>query len=310
MCVAFWSLEHPQYALILCSNRDEYLSRPTAKAHWHSFGGVRDDAAGDGSILSGRDLRAGGTWAGVNRSGRVSLLTNITEPPGKYDSSRGNLTSSFLLPRTPSTFQDEVESIRAQNGKYAGFNLLLLSPRTRHGASLAYNASFVTNSGGGGTITTRDLSDEERCCGGMSNGIDRQGANEWPKVKHGIHALQEVLDSVTENSNESDLLEQLFGLLTWRSKGPIDRSTLRNTVQVEPIALPNPNGSNHTVHEYYGTRLSTVILVRRDGRVLFAERDVWKFSSEGHVAEAKSEDDRMFRFQIDWGDIDKSIDSL
>lgn len=49
----------------------------------------------------------------------------------------------------------------------------------------------------------------------MSNGIDRQGANDWPKVKHGIQALQEVLDSVTENSNESELLEQLFGLLTW-----------------------------------------------------------------------------------------------
>lgn len=79
---------------------------------------------------------------------------------------------------------------------------------------------------------------------------------------------------------------------------------------MEPIALPNPNGSNHTVHEYYGTRLSTVILVRRDGQVLFAERDVWKLSPEGDVAEAKSEDDCMFRFQIDLGDIDKSVDSL
>ncbi|KAL5524769.1 hypothetical protein ACEPAF_9915 [Sanghuangporus sanghuang] len=38
MCTGFWSLDHLGYALILCSNPDEYLSRPTSNAHFHCFG--------------------------------------------------------------------------------------------------------------------------------------------------------------------------------------------------------------------------------------------------------------------------------
>ncbi|CCL99742.1 uncharacterized protein FIBRA_01764 [Fibroporia radiculosa] len=218
MCVAFWSLEHPQYALILCSNRDEYLSRPTTPAHYHSFGDVNTDPSDDSSsVLSGRDLLAGGTWAGISRAGRVALLTNITEPAGKYTSSRGGLASSFLMPETPErAFRAEVERIVAQNAKYAGFNLLLLSPvmQGQSNRALRMDAALVTNSGGGGVITTRDLSSEERRCGGMSNGIDRQGASEWPKVKHGTHALQEIINTIPGNSDEPELVERLFDMLT------------------------------------------------------------------------------------------------
>ena len=101
MCVGFWSLEHPEYALyvarapslvpipfclrltghtarILCSNKDEYLSRPTAPAHFHAFEVPVDAGAPErrprGSVLSGRDLRGGGTWLGISRSGHVAFL--------------------------------------------------------------------------------------------------------------------------------------------------------------------------------------------------------------------------------------------
>lgn len=97
MCVGFWCLEHPDYALyaaflidfkvctchidfralysILCSNRDESLSRPTTEAHFHNFGPEIESGVQDGFVLSGRDLRAGGTWLGINRdSGRIALL--------------------------------------------------------------------------------------------------------------------------------------------------------------------------------------------------------------------------------------------
>ena len=75
MCVAFWSLTHSDYALyvylaclytvffcprgiflillvlsILCTNRDEYLDRPTAPAHFHSF--ERDDIQGAFQLAS------------------------------------------------------------------------------------------------------------------------------------------------------------------------------------------------------------------------------------------------------------------
>ncbi|PCH39817.1 DUF833-domain-containing protein [Wolfiporia cocos MD-104 SS10] len=304
MCVAFWSLEHPNYALILCSNRDEYLSRPTSNAHFHSFDSSDSDRLDDGSVLSGRDILAGGTWAGINRKGRVAILTNITEPPKKYSSSRGTLTSSFLLPKTPSaTFRSEVEAIVAQPAKFAGFNLLLLSVRpaeTEGEQTLTLDAAFVTNSGGGGPITARELSDEERRCGGMSNGIDRQGASEWPKVKHGTRAMQEVLDSVPEDVDEGELAERLFNLLAWKSDpAPVDRSTLRNTIQVEPLAVQLTHSSERSIQEFYGTRLSTIILMHRDGNVLFIERDIWMSSSDGGVPKTDAKSERVFRFCID-----------
>ena len=56
---------------ILCTNRDEFLDRPTQNAEFHSFGAVTDQPH---QILSGRDKLAGGTWFGINRTGHVALL--------------------------------------------------------------------------------------------------------------------------------------------------------------------------------------------------------------------------------------------
>ena len=145
--------------------------------------------------------------------------TNITEPLGKYTSSRGELASSFLLPRRPAArLHDEVDRLVSENGTFAGFNLLLLAPRlerTEGGHRLHFDSAFVTNSGGGGKVTARGLSEAERRCGGLSNGIDSAGASEWPKVKKGKQALQDLLETTVEGINESELTERLFELLTW-----------------------------------------------------------------------------------------------
>jgi len=306
MCVAFWSLEHPTYALILCSNRDEYLSRPTANAHFHTFEPIGRAEDLDGKVLSGRDLLAGGTWAGLNRSGRVAILTNITEPPKKYASSRGELASSFLLPKTSTAFlRDEVDKLVAENGRFAGFNLLLLAPRLEHTEGwrkLRFDSGFVTNSGGGGRITARGLTDAEMRCGGLSNGIDCAGASEWPKVKKGTQALQDVLETSAEGISDAELSERLFQLLTWTSDpAPADRTALRNTIQVDPFVAQVTQSSDHK--EYYGTRLSTVLLIRRDGSVCFVERDVWMLDPHGDIVKADAKSQRVFRFQIDLSSI-------
>ncbi|OSC97488.1 DUF833-domain-containing protein [Trametes coccinea BRFM310] len=307
MCVGFWSLEHPEYALILCSNRDEFLSRPTAPAHWHSFGPIKAVDSEEGPVLSGRDLLAGGTWAGVSRTGRVALLTNVTEPFRKYESSRGDLTSSFLLPKDPkATLQAEIDEFLLENRgrSYAGFNLLLLSPAPAPPGSdsgtLSLDGAFATNSGGGGPITARMLTKGERQCGGISNGVDHHGANEWPKVKHGIQTLHEVLNSLPQDATEAEIVERLFALLTWKSEhAPIDRSELRNTILVDPLLIQTKESSDEPCPNYYGTRLSTVILIRRDGTALFIERDVWTLDDKGCVARGDPGRDRIFRFQIE-----------
>ena len=50
---------------------------------------------------------------------------------------------------------------------------------------------------------------------------------------------------------------------------------------------------------FYGTRLSTVILVRRDGGVLFVERDIWALDVAGHAVKADRTSERTFRFRLE-----------
>ncbi|KAK7681627.1 hypothetical protein QCA50_015361 [Cerrena zonata] len=304
MCVGFWSLEHPQYALILCSNRDEYLSRPTAPAHFHSFGNIGPDTESEKTILSGRDLRAGGTWLGVGLDGKTALLTNITEEAGQYGSSRGQLVSSFLLPSPPpsqSLLADHMARTVAENIPYAGFNLLLLSPKwSGEGEAqpkLSFEGAHVTNHGGGGNIVARSLTDAERHHGGLSNGIEGKGADEWPKVKQGLNLFSDVLDSITAELDELELAEQLFQLLTWKSDSPPrERGELRNTIHIEPLTIGVQ--SPDTPPDYYGTRLSTVILVGRDGRTLFIERDIWTLDAENKLTRGDAKHQRAFRFHL------------
>ena len=51
--------------------------------------------------------------------------------------------------------------------------------------------------------------------------------------------------------------------------------------------------------DYYGTRLATIILIRRDGQVLFRERDIWQLDSTGNAVRGDPRKDRVFRFRID-----------
>ncbi|MFB3063398.1 MAG: NRDE family protein, partial [Gammaproteobacteria bacterium] len=95
MCLVVMAYEHhPRYRLVLAANRDEFHERPSQPAHWWQ------DHPG---LLAGRDLEAGGTWLGVNRSGRLALVTNFREPsvraPGK--ASRGELVRDFLIEDRP-----------------------------------------------------------------------------------------------------------------------------------------------------------------------------------------------------------------
>ncbi len=61
---------HPRYRLIVAANRDEFHERPAAPlAQW----------AGAAGIIAGRDLRAGGTWLGVDARTRLGVITNFRD---------------------------------------------------------------------------------------------------------------------------------------------------------------------------------------------------------------------------------------
>jgi uncharacterized protein with NRDE domain len=88
--------------------------------------------------------------------------------------------------------------------------------------------------------------------------------------------------------------------ISWRSaQPPEDRSQLRNTILIDPIPIsPKTSGGQS---EYYGTRLATVILVKRDGSVTFVERDVWKLGHNHDPIKGISDEQRTFQFTVTMG---------
>jgi uncharacterized protein with NRDE domain len=100
---------------------------------------------------------------------------------------------------------------------YAGFNMLLLSPSSiEPDGPFEYDALYVTNHGAGGKISSRKLTTSERRCGGLSNGVDGQGAETWPKVQVGISALENAVflsDETPDKIEEARLINRLFDLL-------------------------------------------------------------------------------------------------
>ncbi|KAF8626003.1 hypothetical protein AX17_006726 [Amanita inopinata Kibby_2008] len=297
MCIGVWTLEHPEYALILCTNRDEFLERPTQDAHFHSF----DDKSSNGAanILSGRDELGGGTWFGLNRAGRVALLTNITEPPTNLGTSRGSLVSSFLLSDSSRPLEDELGKIILPDAKFAGFNLMLFAPLMKPDGTLYYDGLLVTNHGGGGVLTARPLSVSERYRGGISNGIDGAGATDWPKVKRATQDFDAILHGLSPGDSETELVDRLMKVLAWRYPEPVtERAHLRNTVHVAPVPISLVANPATSAAAWYGTRLSTVLLIRRDGELHFVERDIWQLV-DGKVSMAPPSSSRVFHFKLD-----------
>ena len=114
MCLALIAFAvHPRYRLVVAANRDEYHARPAAPAAWWDEG-----------FLAGHDLKAGGTWLGVTRRGRLALLTNVREPARHNPDapSRGALVPNILTAEVPPSVSLPAQ-VRA-GAAHNGFNLV------------------------------------------------------------------------------------------------------------------------------------------------------------------------------------------
>lgn len=120
-----------RWPLVLASNRDEFHERPTLPlSRW---------TAPDGTVvISGRDLRAGGTWLGCTPGGRLALLTNVREGPAAAAGprSRGELPLQWLASTRSSA--EFLAGIPASD--FAGCNLVM-------GDSLSGKWTWASNRG-------------------------------------------------------------------------------------------------------------------------------------------------------------------
>lgn len=119
MCLVLFAVGlHPQYPLIILSNRDEFYERATTPAqHWDE----------DPHVFAGKDFVAGGTWLGVNDQGCFACLTNYRNPAA-YDpskQSRGLLVKDYLSSKEPISPSVYIEKIAPVASHYNPFNLVV-----------------------------------------------------------------------------------------------------------------------------------------------------------------------------------------
>jgi uncharacterized protein with NRDE domain len=226
---------HPDYALVVAANRDEFYERPTAPA-------ARWEDAPD--VLGGRDLQAGGTWLGIDRAGRFAAVTNYRQ--GRREApaprSRGLLVSDFLT--TPVATRAYLERVRRDGDLYNGFNLI---------AGDAGELLYFSNRGGPPRALPPGIY-------GLSNHLLD---TPWPKVTATKGALEVLLAR-----DASELIPGLFDLLADQRQAE-DHRLPSTGVSLEWERLLS---AAFIVSDGYGTRSSTVVLVGRDGRILFEER--------------------------------------
>lgn len=231
----------PDLRLVVLANRDEYHARATDRLHaWEGGSGV----------VGGVDLEGGGTWLGVTPALRFAALTNVRDPrdlrprdPGER--SRGALVREFLV-------GDEAPAVTAARAAgqvgMRGFNLIV--------GDAAAGLWWCSNRAGASMPPQRLTPGTHAVSNALLD-------TPWPKVERAKRVLGEVLSRPGEPG-----LEALFAILGDRDAPP--DAALPDTgvgIALEralaPICVAMPG---------YGTRSSTVIVARADGRTTVVER--------------------------------------
>ena len=242
MCllVLAWAA-HPRYQLVVAANRDEYHERPAAPlAKWPEPPG----------ILAGRDLRAAGTWLGLDPARRFGVVTNFRElqSPRPAAPSRGGLIPRYLSgSQGARQFFAQLEPAASE---YSGFNLLLTDA-----ASLWYGSNRAA-------AFARELPPGVY---GLSNELLD---TPWPKLSRVKARFREWL------ADPAGSASGLFALLADRTPAADAPEQTGGLPREWQRILSAP----FVVNPAYGTRCSTVLLLEPGGRLILAER---RFDSAG-----------------------------
>lgn len=236
MCTTFIAYDsHPEYSLILVSNRDEFYARQTLPMQWWPE---------NTQILAGKDLDGHGTWLGVNSQGYWANLTNIRDPK-TMDSlrpSRGIIISDFLSGKHFSP-KNYFSSIQPRLNNYNGFNLLLGD---------AHSTYYFNNQ-------QKQLVQLSPGIYGLSNGLLDTA---WPKVVDGKKIFSDIIKA-KQPFDPGILVEMMQDPKSWP-----DEQLPRTGVSMEWERLLS---ARFIRNENYGTRQTTVLFIHRQGKINVTE---------------------------------------
>lgn len=261
MCIVAiaWQL-FDELPLVLLSNRDEFLARPTESLHQWS----------DQPIYAGRDSQSGGTWLGIHQqerqqqsqqqqkqstednqnllhqqNGRWAAVLNFRDGvQARVDErSRGELVTSFLTSQlSPMAFAREIEL-----QDYAGFNLIVGDRQ---------QAVIVNNRGHAPTALHAGLHV-------FSNGQPNEGWFKTEKLRGRLR--QEVLPLIAEDSSLKYWQAAALNAMSDNTAAPEEKlpetgvpkaiEQALSSVYIDAVALSNTD----TPMPSYGTRTQSIL---------------------------------------------------
>ncbi|CAF3885766.1 unnamed protein product, partial [Rotaria magnacalcarata] len=257
------------YNLILLSNRDEDFRRPAKQADiWKD---TKYALGGQDQTLS----REGGTWLCLNTvQSKIGVLLNLTshlfEGKNINGQSRGFIVPNYV--NNPEInldlYMDELQKVK---GNYTGFNFLGIE---RQLESKKWRAKYINN------VSADSLPIEIKTSPfGFSNHIYGD-ENAFGKTRLGCQLFKTLLHDLTDNykktiTDEKELIRRAFSLLSdttiFHNDSNLDcvysHYTKANRDQISSIHVQT-TGEEPT----YGTRTSTVLIVRSDQTGVFIEK--------------------------------------
>ena len=268
MCIVAiaWQL-FDELPLVLLSNRDEFLARPTEQLHqWP-----------DQPIYAGRDSQSGGTWLGIHQqerqqqsqqqnqqstednqspsyqqNGRWAAVLNFRDgvQARADERSRGELVTSFLT----STLSPMAFARQIKLRDYAGFNLIIGDSQ---------QAVIVNNRGHAPTALHAGLHV-------FSNGQPDEGWFKTEKLRGRLH--QEVLPLIAEDSSLAYWQAAALNVMSDSTSAPEEAlpktgvpkaiEQALSSVYIDAVALSNTD----TPMPSYGTRTQSILTLRGEDK--------------------------------------------
>ena len=247
MCIVAlaWQLFEDK-PLVLLSNRDEFLQRPTRALHeWQLPNGKK--------IIAGQDAQAGGTWLGIDPvHGRWGVILNyreIIKDKPVFATSRGQLILDYLSGEwSPLAFARQIDL-----PCYDGFNLVIGDRQ---------QAVLLNNKGYGIEVLAKGLYV-------LSNGQPNKAWFKTEKLRRRVR--QELLPLLAEHEDwqTANWKNVAFEILQDREQAPIAQLPdtglgIETELALSSIFIP-ANRLDKLLGSRYGTRVSSLLTITHTG---------------------------------------------
>ena len=272
MCLIAFAIDaNARWPLVITANRDEGTHAPTLPLPSYKSPFRQQ-------IISGRDVRAGGTWMGATPAGRVAFVTNVREAGfTQAPHSRGELITRWL------ESYDDVNSfaaaLEAEHSAYAGFNLVIGDVKRKTWMWMTNRTETASPGWRAQTLAPGIY--------GLSNAaLDTP----WPKT---VILKQALTTALATSDEQQTLMSPLWQALTNRQRVSSD-DPLPKTGMAPALEKSLSSAFVDVPEHAYGTRSSTVLLLSKnlnehlESSILYIEEHTYSLIPSGDSVPEKN----------------------